>query len=228
MNSEELILVIFGLALRAMTATHPHSGQAQPPMFGDYEAQRHWQEITVNLPMEKWYYNSSDNDLLYWGLDYPPLTAYHSWILGKMAFVLNPGYVELKSSRGFESYEHKIFMRNSVLFADLCIFLPGILAFVKSLKSGQDQKIVQLAAFLLYPGQILIDSGHFQYNNVSLGLFVMAVAFLMRDRILVGSVAFVLALSYKQMELYHSLPFFFYLLGLCARKEHSWTSAFVK
>lgn len=23
-------------------------------------------------------------DLPYWGLDYPPLTAYHSWICGKM------------------------------------------------------------------------------------------------------------------------------------------------
>jgi len=24
-------------------------------MFGDYEAQRHWQEITVNLPVEQWW-----------------------------------------------------------------------------------------------------------------------------------------------------------------------------
>jgi hypothetical protein len=39
--------------------------------------------------------------------------------------------------------------------------------------------------------------------------------------------AFVLALSYKQMELYHALPFFFYLLGLCVRKEPNWLSAFV-
>lgn len=28
------------------------------------------------------YRNSSSNDLLYWGLDYPPLTAYHSWLCG--------------------------------------------------------------------------------------------------------------------------------------------------
>lgn len=54
------------------------------PMFGDYEAQRHWQEVTVNLPIREWYRNSSDNDLQYWGLDYPPLTAYHSWLIGKM------------------------------------------------------------------------------------------------------------------------------------------------
>ena len=53
-------------------------------MFGDYEAQRHWQEITVNLPIQDWYQNTTDNDLMYWGLDYPPLTAYHSWIVGKV------------------------------------------------------------------------------------------------------------------------------------------------
>ena len=64
----------------------------------------------------------------------------------------------------------------------------------------------------------MIDNGHFQYNNVSLGLFVLAVAFILRDKNLLASLTFVLALSYKQMELYHSLPFFFYLLGLCLRR----------
>lgn len=50
-------------------------------MFGDFEAQRHWMEITSHLPISQWYFY----DLPYWGLDYPPLTAYHSWILGKMS-----------------------------------------------------------------------------------------------------------------------------------------------
>ena len=79
---EELCVILFGLVLRAMTSFHPHSGQGKPPLFGDYEAQRHWQEITVNLPIQKWYFNGTDNDLLYWGLDYPPLTAYHSFLVG--------------------------------------------------------------------------------------------------------------------------------------------------
>jgi alpha-1,3-glucosyltransferase len=47
-------------------------------MFGDYEAQRHWMELTVHLPFRQWY----KYDLQYWGLDYPPLTAYVSWICG--------------------------------------------------------------------------------------------------------------------------------------------------
>lgn len=52
-------------------------------MYGDYEAQRHWLEITLHLPTSLWY----KYDLPYWGLDYPPLTAYHSWLLGTMCVV---------------------------------------------------------------------------------------------------------------------------------------------
>lgn len=37
-------------------------------------------EITIHLPINRWYFY----DLQYWGLDYPPLTAYHSWLLGKL------------------------------------------------------------------------------------------------------------------------------------------------
>lgn len=55
-------------------------GWGDPPMFGDYEAQRHWMEITINLPSRQWY----KYDLQYWGLDYPPLTAYVSWLCGKV------------------------------------------------------------------------------------------------------------------------------------------------
>jgi alpha-1,3-glucosyltransferase len=56
------------------------SGESTPPMFGDYEAQRHWMELTVHLPFKQWY----TYDLQYWGLDYPPLTAYVSWLCGWM------------------------------------------------------------------------------------------------------------------------------------------------
>ena len=57
-----------------------HEGAGTSPMYGDYEAQRHWMEITNHLPILQWY----TYDLQYWGLDYPPLTAYHSWLCGLM------------------------------------------------------------------------------------------------------------------------------------------------
>ena len=50
----------------------------------------HWQPTTAGfvdwckyrLHLGGGYMNTADNDLLYWGLDYPPLTAYHSWLCG--------------------------------------------------------------------------------------------------------------------------------------------------
>ena len=39
-------------------------------------------QLTLHLPASEWYHNSSRNNLQYWGLDYPPLTAYHSMLCG--------------------------------------------------------------------------------------------------------------------------------------------------
>ena len=74
-----LILMAVGL-FRWTVSLWGYSGYQSPPMHGDFEAQRHWMEITKHLPVSRWYYY----DLQWWGLDYPPLTAYHSWVLGVM------------------------------------------------------------------------------------------------------------------------------------------------
>lgn len=205
-------------------------------MYGDYEAQRHWQEITLNLPLDKWYINTTDNDLQYWGLDYPPLTAYHSLLLGHVASRIDRSFVKLRESRGLESVTHKHFMRLTVLIADILIYLPAIVYFIINSRSWDScqfnesnifkftrRDVVVLIA-MIYPGLILIDHGHFQYNCVSLGFFVAAVAVIMQDSFVLSSVLFVLALNYKQMELYHALPFFFYILGRhTPGKTRSWS-----
>lgn len=84
MNGTTFFTILFALLIRWMVSIFSYSGEGIAPMFGDYEAQRHWMEITVNIPVKDWYTNSTENDLNYWGLDYPPLTAYHSWLMGKM------------------------------------------------------------------------------------------------------------------------------------------------
>jgi len=216
----------FAVLLRCCVTYHSHSGEGKPSMYGDYEAQRHWQEITLNLPSSEWYVNTTDNDLQYWGLDYPPLTAYHSLVLGHIASRIDPSFVELHESRGFESAEHKHFMRLTVLIADILIYIPAIVSyFVINLHSWKACRFDESNVFkfksrdamvltaLIYPGLILIDHGHFQYNCVSLGLFVVAVTLAMQDSFVLSSILFVSALNYKQMELYHALPFFFFILG---------------
>uniref|UniRef100_A0A8C6QRV8 Alpha-1,3-glucosyltransferase n=1 Tax=Nannospalax galili TaxID=1026970 RepID=A0A8C6QRV8_NANGA len=215
------IVVLVGLTVRWTVSLNSYSGAGKPPMFGDYEAQRHWQEITFNLPIKQWYFNSSDNNLQYWGLDYPPLTAYHSLLCAYVAKFINPDWIALHTSRGYESREHKLFMRTTVLIADLLIYIPAVVLYCYCLKeTSTKKKIGSALCILLYPGLILIDYGHFQniYNSVSLGFALWGVLGVSCDWDLLGSLAFCLALNYKQMELYHSLPFFCFLLGKCFKK----------
>lgn len=213
------LCVLLGLTSRWAVSLHSYSGAGKPPMFGDYEAQRHWQEVTYNLPVHEWYFNTTNNDLNYWGLDYPPLTAYHSLVCAYVAKLLNPEWVELHASRGHESHTHKLFMRATVLFTDILIYIPAVLLYCFYFCDGSSkQKVATAFCILLYPGLILIDYGHFQYNSVSLGLALWGILGLDLGWDLFGSLAFTLALNYKQMELYHSLPFFCYLLGKCIKK----------
>ena len=78
------ILITSAISIRCLVALGSYSGEAEPPMYGDFEAQRHWMEITTALPPKEWYVQTRNNDLMYWGLDYPPLTAYFSYVCGKM------------------------------------------------------------------------------------------------------------------------------------------------
>ncbi|XP_047644777.1 dolichyl pyrophosphate Man9GlcNAc2 alpha-1,3-glucosyltransferase isoform X2 [Phacochoerus africanus] len=213
------VVVLIGLTVRWTVSLNSYSGAGKPPMFGDYEAQRHWQEITFNLPINQWYFNSSDNNLQYWGLDYPPLTAYHSLLCAYVAKFINPDWIALHTSRGYESQAHKLFMRATVLIADLLIYIPAVVLYCCCLKEiSTKKKIANALCILLYPGLILIDYGHFQYNSVSLGFALWGVLGVSYDWDLLGSLAFCLAVNYKQMELYHSLPFFCFLLGKCFKK----------
>jgi len=69
---------------------------------------------------------------------------------------------------------------------------------------------------------VIIDHGHFQYNSISLGLALFGVIAVVHDWDVIGSIAFSMALNYKQMELYHALPFFFYLSGKCLQSKQKW------
>nr|VWO99863.1 Filamentous fungal-specific transmembrane protein [Ganoderma boninense] len=103
------------------------TGQGTPPMFGDYEAQRHWMELTRHLPTRMWY----TYDLQYWGLDYPPLTAYVSWICGVVGSWLDPSWVALDDSHGIESPSSKVFMRSTVLAFDTLVYVPALIMFTR-------------------------------------------------------------------------------------------------
>ena len=263
-----LSIILFSTILRILISLAKHSGQDKPPMYGDYEAQRHWQEITYNLPPIQWYvHNDKKNNLTYWGLDYPPLTAFHSYFNGWVAdrILGKFEWVELGRSRGVGSSQsddddnsdpsfnphfsnHKIFMRATVLFIDLIIFIFSSKLISDAFSNYKKANFILLANL---PFLLMIDYAHFQYNCVSLGLFIGSLyCFLPREimnsndssdhdasegrllkhkitdsKAILGAFLFMSSILYKQMNLYYSLPIFFYLLSKIIQntlnKEHA-------
>ncbi|KAG0501203.1 hypothetical protein HPP92_001275 [Vanilla planifolia] len=220
------IIVLFAALVRVLISLGPYSGEGTPPMYGDYEAQRHWMEITLHTPALEWYRSTSDNNLSYWGLDYPPLTAYQSLA---HAFLVNsscPESLTLFSSLGFESYKSKILMRWTVLSSDILVFFPAAVWFVHVYNKrfggsgGEWSAPWLLAMILLNPCLILIDHGHFQYNCISLGLTLGAVAAILSGHDFIASALFSLAINHKQMSLYYAPAFFSYLLGKCMKRKN--------
>ncbi|KKK11841.1 hypothetical protein ARAM_002882 [Aspergillus rambellii] len=209
-----LILMTVGL-FRWAVSLWGYSGFHVPPMHGDFEAQRHWMEITIHLPVSKWY----TYDLQYWGLDYPPLTAYHSWLLGKIGSIFDPAWFALDESRGFEDDHLKVYMRATVIVSEYLVYIPAVVTFLRRFTRMQAVPVwsasIALSAILLQPATILIDHGHFQYNTVMLGLFVASLDAIMAGRMLWACIFFVGALGFKQMALYYAPVMFAFLLGIC-------------
>jgi alpha-1,3-glucosyltransferase len=214
-----ILLFGFAILLRILIGYGHHSGQdgyhgsRAPAYGGDFEAQRHWMELTIHLPVGDWYWY----DAQYWGLDYPPLTAYVSWLCGWVShYMVGPHSVALVTSRGIEDPTHKAFMRGTVLFLDVFIYMTAVWysTFARNRKS-----LWAVLIGLVQPAILLIDHGHFQYNTVALGLSIWSFYCMTRQPdfqpCIWGGFLFTLALNFKQMTLYYAPVVFFYLLGRC-------------
>ncbi|BGP51755.1 Glucosyltransferase-like protein [Rhodotorula kratochvilovae] len=251
-----VLCVAFVILVKWCTGLGGYSGLANPPLRGDFEAQRHWLALTSSLlshlpflhappapssavavPPSRWYFH----DLPYWGLDYPPLTAYHSLLLGFLAR-LHPttaAYVTLRpdsataSGRELAAWDAQMaalerdggmknWMRATVVVGDALVWVSAVGVycwrnFRGSSKADKAQRrmLVAMMTILLQPALILIDSGHFQYNSIMLGLTLWAVNCFQAGHDVLGSVAFMLSLGFKQMALYFAPAVFAYLLGKC-------------
>ncbi len=111
-------------------------------------------------------------------------------------------------------------MRMSVLVSDCLFFISALYFYIRNLKMSSKYKWV-FFALCSHPGLTLIDYGHFQYNCVSLGLTLWAIILISQGRNVFAAIAFSFALNFKQMELYHAIPIFFYLLASCRQKASS-------
>lgn len=215
---------LLGLAMllyRYCIGLWPHSGEDDPPMYGDYEAQRHWMEITTGLPIGDWYRQTPQNNLQYWGLDYPPLTAFVSYACGRVGLLVEPAAMALGTSHGHQTPLSRVFMRLTVIFFDLVIYFPACYLVVRSYYGHRarrrsitwPRRYEAVALLLVQPALLLIDHGHFQYNQVSLGFMLLAVAAFGSKRYYITAVMFCCGLNFKQISLFYALAFFFTLLS---------------
>jgi hypothetical protein len=46
-----LIIISISITIRYLIGLWGYSGYNIPPMYGDFEAQRHWMEITISIPI---------------------------------------------------------------------------------------------------------------------------------------------------------------------------------
>ncbi|KAJ6402672.1 hypothetical protein OIU84_014722 [Salix udensis] len=108
--------------------------------------------------------------------------------MGLILKYFDPNSVSLFTSRGHETHFGKLLMRWTVLSSDLLIFFPAVLYFVfvyhgVNQSSGDKSDVAwHIAVILINPCLILIDHGHFQYNCISLGLTLGAVAAVLSRR----------------------------------------------
>ena len=179
-------------------------------------------ELTIYLPVKDWYTNSRLNRADHWPLDYPPLSGYQSYLMGKILEKYYPEAVIFKKSIGYESAKFKIIMRLFVLISDLIFFHLSVNLFVyyifiydKSKRNKKPQIInyyIILFLILANPLMIIIDHGHFQFNNIMHGLFVISVLFLYSEKFILAIIFFSFCVNFKQMGLYYAIVFPLYVI----------------
>ena len=213
---------IFSILIKIVVGLFGYSGEKTPPKFGDFEAQRHWMELTIFLPPNEWYTNSKLNRADHWPLDYPPMSGYHSYILGKILQEYYPESVAFKKSIGYESTKFKLIMRFFVLISDFLVFHIGvnlicyyIFIYSKKRRNKNPQILnyyIVLFLILINPLMIIIDHGHFQFNNVMHGFFVLSVLFLFSENYILAIIFYSFCVNFKQMGLYYAIPFPLYVI----------------
>ena len=119
-------ILLFVYIIKLSVGLGSFSGEGKAPLYGDLEAQRNWLSVTLHRPIAEWYYYRLDH----WGLDYPPLTAYHSLL---MAFIMHhlsfsgSAVAALRDSGNVANQETiKVWMRYSVVISELLLWVPAV------------------------------------------------------------------------------------------------------
>jgi alpha-1,3-glucosyltransferase len=159
----------------------------------DFEVHRNWMAITYNLPMSQWYYDETSSCTL----DYPPFFAYFEYFLGWGATWIEPEMVKVRKE-SYESYNCILYLRVTVILSELVL--------VYGLSLYSDTFIFALV--LLNPGLIYVDSIfyidiHFQYNGMLLGLALISIYLVNKEKYIQGGIIYSILIMFKHIYLYY-------------------------
>ncbi len=141
-------------------------------------------------------------------------------MFGLLSDLLVPGSL---AQRGFESNSHKAFMRMAALASEVFLWAGAYLA-TRS-KTNRACRELLLLLMLCSPLLVLIDHGHFQFNNVVGGLLWLTTHLMLGKEFTLAAVCFTLALNFKQTSLFYSLPVFGYFVGFILSQSKLITNA---
>jgi len=208
-----IFILLVSILLRYGVGTAGYSGKNNPPEYGDYEVHRHWMELAVNLPVNEWY-QESEQEYAYKGIDYPPFCIYLHYIMGRILKKLIPESMEYYISRGYESDSLKLYMRSTIVILDLLVFCTAFLYFLYKFYKNLElsHKLSYLSLAINIPCMLLIDHGHFHHNCVMLGMSLWSISFILSEQYALATFIYCLAINFKQMSLYYSVAFFVFVV----------------
>jgi alpha-1,3-glucosyltransferase len=175
----------------------------------DFEVHRNWMAVTFSKPVGQWYTERTSE----WTLDYPPLFALFELVLAHVAVFFDREMLSLRPSE-YVSTACVVFQRGSVIASDFVLVAALVLyastwpvpgtpsAFKKAESVLSDWKLAAVAILVfLNGGLLLVDSVHFQYNGMLLGMLILALACWRAGWFLSGAVVFTLLLLTKHLFL---------------------------
>lgn len=193
---------VVSLALKALLSIGYHST--------DFDVHRNWLAITHNLPVAKWYVESTSQ----WTLDYPPFFAYFEWIMAKLVpkFVQADGCLSIVE-KGIYGLPTIYFQRISVIVSELALFasLQWCVNTQRSLRETTRAYVVALS-LVLSPGLLIVDHIHFQYNGLLYGMLVLMINCARLQKYLWCGFWFAVLLCFKHIYLYLAPAVFVFLL----------------
>lgn len=203
-----IYVILFGILCRL--------GAFFPDPSGDLAIQWGWMNITINLPMSKWY-DTEEILPTFFPIDYPPFSTYHQYLCGLFLSFFEPESLTLWESNQL-TYSSKTiyyYLRCTVLISELLIFIPSILLFFYTFYREKTKNVKNMALLLLFtfPGFINIDYQRFQYNNIVFGFSIYSIISTMKGKFRISAVFLAFAVWYKVVALYYSLSFAVYWIA---------------